>query len=176
MIFEWSLKNIKLLTILSYIIISYIIFFIIYGAYEFTYNFNRTLDNVKLEYDIKSLDRNKTIDELNSIFLSKTESYKMSFFGFYISNFILLLNLLIVIRLFIHKLYNNINKSNYFYIFCSLTFFAFLSYLFTLIFSIAYSTINIFQQAYRYNKQTISLYFLILKSIYSGYFIEYSLL
>ena len=103
--FEVKLK-LKLITIISYILFSYIICFIIYGAYEFTYNFNLTADNVKLTYDIRSSNRNNAINNLNSEFESDFKRYRTCMLSLYILYITLLSNLIIVSRLYIHKLKN----------------------------------------------------------------------
>jgi hypothetical protein len=170
---KWSLKKIIFLSILSIIIFLYIIFIIIYGAYEFTYNFNITIDNAGLQYDIKSSDRYKAINDLNFAFLTQVDKYKMSSLVMYISNIIYFTNILIIILSYIHKIYDNSrnrnrnsrnrnsrnsrnsrnrNKSN-----CSLIIFSIIMpfsavlYLISLIFSLIYNTLSINQVAKSYS-------------------------
>jgi len=113
--FEWSFENIKLLTILSYIVISYIIFFTVYGAYEFTYNFNITF--------------------------GKFNDYKNAYLIMYTSYIIILVNILIIIQLYIHKLYNR-SRGTCIYVFKCILIIPLSMYLASFVTSLKYSPVK----------------------------------
>jgi hypothetical protein len=113
--FGWSFENIKFLTILSYIVISYIIFFTVYGAYEFTYNFNVTF--------------------------GKFDNYKNAYLAMYTLYIIILVNILIIIQLYIRKLYNG-SRGKCMDVFICILIFPSSLYLASFLMSLAFSTVK----------------------------------
>lgn len=102
---ETAIRNIQPLKILSYVMMVFIISFIIYGTYEFIYNFNITSENAGLIYEIKTSNRDLAIKELNIRFEAHANIYRQLILSVYITYILFLSSLLIAIRLTIHKVY-----------------------------------------------------------------------